>query len=380
MTEVTIQRNDVLKAIYFILSIAQAQKGNSMHGALSSKGDLIGGIFDRWINVIPESIIFNKILFPLIKENNDVEIISDFYSYDPREAGIAPDVIGIKVNHKTVPFAKFNKKWAPVDNMPQIEIKTFKKPQKMISLRNQGYDDEYLVMAETDFRIDYLLPFFSNDVTSDHIYNDMSMDDSAFIENDENNVLHHFSKLNTSDDTLGMVNLLKITKAIEFMNFATHCEDRVSVQYINNIETVQKTKRSFDKEEKLKDYCTINSYNIYSFNNQWYDGIDNNIPFINKGSNKFYQRTLDFYTDKIDAISITKRNKSTLYIEVSEKCIFNDMVLIPEMRYKISFATLERNDNPNDEYFIQKSLTPYIPCFEEELSNKFKTIINENKE
>ena len=379
MTEVTIQRNDVLKAIYFILSIAQAQKGNSMHGALSSKGDLIGGIFDRWINVIPESIIFNKILFPLIKENNDVEIISDFYSYDPREAGIAPDVIGIKVNHKTVPFAKFNKKWAPVDNMPQIEIKTFKKPQKMVSLRNQGYDNEYLLMAETDLRIDYLLPFFSTDITCDDVYNNLIMDDSVFIANDENNLLKHFPKLDISDK-LGTVTLLKITKATEFMNIATHCEDHVSVQYIDEIKEVPISKRSFSQEEQLVNYCNANQYNLYTFNTNWYDGENEGITYFNKGTNKFKLRTLDFYTDDINAIIITKRTKSSLYVETSRECKLNDITLLPNKRYKISYTILERSDNPKDEYFMQKSLIDYIPCFMDELNDTLKNIIAENKE
>ena len=202
MAEVRIHRNDVLKNIYFIMSMAQSQKGGAMHGALSSKGDLIGGIFDRWINVIPESIIFNKILIPEISGSKKVEVISDFYRYDPKEAGIAPDILGIKVNGNIVPFVKFDNKWTPVDGMPQIEIKTFKKPQKMVSLRNQGYDDEYLVMAETDLRIDYLIPFFNPDTTSNEVYTSLLMNDAVFIKNDMKNLLNHFSRLDTSDNTL----------------------------------------------------------------------------------------------------------------------------------------------------------------------------------
>ena len=52
-----------------------------MQGALSSKGDLMGGIFDRWINTIPESVIFNEYIKPKLNQckNSDIELIQDFY-------------------------------------------------------------------------------------------------------------------------------------------------------------------------------------------------------------------------------------------------------------------------------------------------------------
>ena len=62
MRRVEIKKNDILKAIYFITAITQKQQGASMQGALSSKGDLMGGIFDRWINTVPEGILFNNII------------------------------------------------------------------------------------------------------------------------------------------------------------------------------------------------------------------------------------------------------------------------------------------------------------------------------
>lgn len=159
MEKIRVCRDDVLKAIYFIVRRTQNQDGHAMFGRLSSKGDLMGGIFDRWINVIPESIIFNKCILPDVFRDKKVEVISDFYEYDPVIAGIAPDVIGLKVDGKVIPFVTFNEKWEQVENRPQIEIKTFKEKQKMVSLRNQGYDKKYLVMIESNFRVDYLLPF-----------------------------------------------------------------------------------------------------------------------------------------------------------------------------------------------------------------------------
>ena len=62
MITVEVNKEDILKSVYFITAIIQKQTSNSMQGALSSKGDLMGGIFDRWINTVPESIVFNKML------------------------------------------------------------------------------------------------------------------------------------------------------------------------------------------------------------------------------------------------------------------------------------------------------------------------------
>ena len=64
MKEVKININDIKKAVYFIANLTQMQGDRPMQGALSSKADYMGGIFDRWINIIPESVIFNKIVLP----------------------------------------------------------------------------------------------------------------------------------------------------------------------------------------------------------------------------------------------------------------------------------------------------------------------------
>lgn len=51
----------------------------------------------------------------------------------------------------------------------------------MVSLRNQGYDNKYLVLAETNFRVDYLVPLINEEIYSDDIYNELYMNDDIFI-------------------------------------------------------------------------------------------------------------------------------------------------------------------------------------------------------
>ena len=97
MNEVKISINDAKKAVYFIANLTQMQGDRPMQGALTSKADYMGGIFDRWINIIPESVLFNKIILPQVFKGEKVEVITDYYDYNPKTAGIAPDVIGIEV-------------------------------------------------------------------------------------------------------------------------------------------------------------------------------------------------------------------------------------------------------------------------------------------
>ncbi|MDR0831409.1 MAG: hypothetical protein LBM99_00755 [Bacillales bacterium] len=106
--KIEIKKQDVEPYIYFVCSMSQRGK---MYGGLSGKSDYIGGIFDRWINIIPESIIFNKLLLPKIAKNvgAELKVISDYYQYDPKKTGIAPDVLGIKMLDEAIPFVRFNK-------------------------------------------------------------------------------------------------------------------------------------------------------------------------------------------------------------------------------------------------------------------------------
>ena len=97
MNTVEVKRDDVIKQMYFVLAIAQ-KCNNPMHSRTSNKDDYMGGIIDRFINTLPESVIFEKILFPKLKGNKNIELIRDFYSYSPEEAKIAPDLLGIKVD------------------------------------------------------------------------------------------------------------------------------------------------------------------------------------------------------------------------------------------------------------------------------------------
>ena len=382
MRRVEIKKNDILKAIYFITAITQKQQGTSMQGALSSKGDLMGGIFDRWINTVPEGILFNNIILPDISDGKDVEIITDFYLYDPKTAGIAPDVIGIKVDDRIIPFVLFNERWETVNNMPQIEVKTYKKPQKMVSLRNQNYDDKYFVMAESEFRIDYLLPFFSSDIFDDEIYERLHMNDTAFIVSNTENRIHQTDQVDVSNDSIGAVTLLKITNARAYMDNSTLCEGNVSVQYLTGIDQKRNSPRGELLNTPISHYCEITDCGLYRFNENWYEGVtEQNVPYYTKrtrgGNIEFLYRTLDISIENIQAIKVLKKSMSSMYIKTEENASINGFPLDENSIYKIDFQLLDRSSNDGEEYFMQKNLLQFIPDFEEELKNTLSQIIRE---
>lgn len=379
--QIKIHRNDILEDIYFITAITQKQKDSSMTGALSSRGDLMGGIFDRWINTVPEKIVLNKIILPQVNTSKHIEVISDFYLYDPKKTGIAPDVIGIKVEDKVIPFSIFNEKWIPVKDMPQIEVKSFKEKQYMVTLRDQSYKNKYLIMCETNFRIDYLLPFFDPAIFSRENMK-FDFDDSIFIKSNKNNLIHKLKEVDNDSDQIGTVDLLKITKADSFMKFSTLCEEYVSVQYFKYIEEKSKVPGE-NLSIPLKHFCHETEINnIYKFNKNWYEGINSkNIPYYIKNSKggkiRFLYWTLDFHIENIDAIKVIKKSVSTFYIETSASATINGYSLKPNTKYKVTLAFLNRSSNPGEEYFLNKPLVPYIPDFESELVNRLNKIIRE---
>lgn len=362
---ITVEKQDVFKSIYFIAEMSQNTGDKGMYGGLAGKSDLMGGIFDRWINQIPESVIFNKLILPRISGENDVEVIIDFYKYKPKQetTGIAPDVIGLKINNNIVPFVVYDNKWTPQVGMPQIEVKTFKKPQKMVSLRNQGYDGKYLVMVESDFRTDYLLPFFDASLFTEDVYAKMTMNDDIFLRT-ENEHIHHLNRVNTERADIGYLKLLCITETSLFTKVANYCDAGVSPIRIDEITLATNTRNPLI-DERLSDYCDyLQESGLYRFNERWND--------------KSEERYLDFYCSDVDGIKVVKRNKSNVYIKSNRSCVFNNINLAPDKVYKISFTTLDRKGSSEGEYFLQKELIFNVENREQELLAILENIIQQN--
>lgn len=374
MNEVKINIDDIKKAVYFIANLTQMQGNRPMQGALTSKADYMGGIFDRWINIIPENVLFNKIILPNIFKDEDVEVITDYYDYNPKNAGIAPDVIGIKYKNKAIPFVKFDNHWFPVDNKPQIEVKTFKKNQYMVSLRNQGYDEKYLVMAETNFRVDYLIPIINESLFSNEIFLDLHMNDKIFIISNDKGIIAQPHKVELSDKSLGTVKLLVVTTADDFMKKAVKCESRVSIEYIKSCEEYFGNRLSQETSESLSDYCVEGENGLYYFNSKWYDEVDKD-GFTYKNEKKV--RTTGFYLSNPNALEILKINKNNFYIKAKQDCFWQNEQLLKEHIYKITFDTLDRSSNDGVEYFLSKNDINRLSDAIDKLSSELKKAVME---
>lgn len=374
-SEVIVNIHDIKKAVYFISNLTQMQGTRPMRGALNSKGDYMGGIFDRWINIIPESVVFNKIILPKISGEKDVKVITDYYDYDPKQVGIAPDVIGVSVNKKAIPFVKFDERWIPVNGKPQIEVKTFKKKQKMVSLRNQGYDNKYLVLAETNFRVDYLVPLIKEEIYSDDIYNELYMNDDIFIVSNENQMITQSRKIDIERKDIGTISLLGITTANELMNMAIKCHAGVSVEYFSEIEENQSKRSIASSVGMLKEYGSITEDGLFKMNNNWYDKID--LDGMTYKYNKKI-KTLDFFVSDIEAIEILKICKSKMIIRVHKNCIWEDTNLEAGKIYNIIIKDLDRSGAKGEEYFLLKTSIPKLKNEENKLLSELKQIIDNN--
>lgn len=272
MQGIIFNKDDIIERVYFIAKLVQNQKSSTMQGALTSKSDSMGGIFDRFINTISDSLVFEKIILPKIETEKEVHVINDYYYYNPKKSvsGIAPDIFGITVNGKQIRFTKFNEKWKPESEMPQIEIKTFKAKDQMITLRDQGYS-EYMIFVDLQLRVDYLVPFLDKKILNDKIVEKMQMKDEIFIDQDKNSKIKKVTTIDYSSDNIGVLTLLAVTNAKEFMRQATYCDKKISVRRMKSITVRQKKVKSGILHDKLIEYANESTRvkKIYEFNDKW---------------------------------------------------------------------------------------------------------------
>ncbi len=354
--EILITKQDVAPYIYFVCSMAQRGR---MYGGLSGKSDYIGGVFDRWINIIPESVIFNKYFLPKIADN--LEVISDYYEYDPKKSGIAPDVLGVKIGKKAIPFVEYVNKWRALKDAPQIEVKSFKKGQYMVSLRNQSYDKKYLVMAETNLDSDYLLPFFEQTVIGEDVYNKLKMDDNVFIKENLNKDLSSVTKIKRDNTNLGSLKLITVCLADDFMRYSNLCGEGGSPFYIKEINETR-TPKTLPQTMIFSDWINKKIDNLYS----WKE---------NKLDNNKKHTLIDIYVENADKIQVLKNSKSSITIYTIHKAKINDTELEANKTYIIKFQLLDRSGAKSGEYFMHKSIIDKIPNKENIMLDNIKQYI-----
>ena len=241
----------------------------------------------------------------------------------------------------------------------------------MISLRNQHYDEKFLILVDLDLRIDYLVPFIDKTYLNNERLDAMQMDDASFICSDVKNQLSHVTTIDYSSDIIGKLDLISITSASDFMNQATFCDSNVSVFRMKDIKERSILVRKDILNDRLVDYSNVSPRvsTLYEFNDQWIEKMH-----INQKT-----KCLDFSSDKIEAIVICKYNAKGIVITATEDgCSFNGQPVLPGHQYSISFEILDRSGNSGSEYFMQKVCACHLNSLEQELTTDFITIINEN--
>lgn len=358
---IDIWRDDIKSYIYFISSISQEK----MYGGLSSKSDLMGGIFDRWINLISEGAIFNK--YFLKKISPKYKVITDFYQYKPIDNGIAPDLLGVRTSRKDIPFAKFGQQgWMPYKNAPQIEVKTFKEDQYLVSLRNQHYDGKYLVLLQMDLNPAYLVPFFSKDIFSCKVYSSLKMNDEVFIEEKLSREMKQTPRI-IKDKKIGTLDLIRVTTATEFMNCCDLCGSKISPQYIKSIDNTRKLNKS-KVIIKMNKLCDLKG-KLFVFNKSWY-----------KRQKHTNIMTLSWKIMNVDQIQVTKITGSSITINVlDDNASINNIELLAGNSYLIKFGLLDRSGAGGAEYFMHKSIIEIVDDHEREMILKIKEHIENEK-
>lgn len=370
-----IKQQDIIPYVYFVSSMAQQSK-SGMFGSLSSKSDLVGGIFDRWINIIPESIVFNQYFLPeavkKLNMNKKVRVFSDFYMYDPKVVGIAPDVIGLQIENKIVPFVKYDdtkedtKFWVPQTECPQIEVKSFFGKKYMVSLRDQHYGDKFLVMVGANIDVDYLLSFFDKNIFTENEISKLTMPND-FIESDNKGLISKTKQVEFNRCSLGSLELLCVTKASQFRNMALKLNAGEIPRYFVDV-TQRKVKvkeSNYSPNSLLSDYCDKQESGLYRFNDNWYSLFTT--P---------KEKTLDIEIGDPNALRVIKKTTNSITVLAESDTFVNDYNLQKGNQYNINFGTF--GSIAGEEYFINKGLLKYLPNMESNLIESLSQIIRKN--
>lgn len=213
LIDVKLERDFLLKNLYWTVNKFIKDPDHKQQN--SSREDLIGGFFDRWINRIPEYLIFNELLpegyFPVV----------DNFIYTDKISKNAPDIIGIKSKHeKYFPFAKFNNnRWELLPDAPFIEMKVFRENQNLITIPSSQFDlEKYYAIVESYVPEDYLISIFCDEFFDDQNLNFLYNSDikQNFVNGD---IGLNEPKLLRKPKDLGGFRLLGIYKGQELYKF-----------------------------------------------------------------------------------------------------------------------------------------------------------------
>lgn len=325
--EIKIKKEDIKPLIYFIITMFQ--QDNTHRQGTSSKSDLIGGFIDRWINKIPEDIIFNKSL--LLEKSYSV--VNDYFIYGSKSEKNAPDILGLKEKEgdKLVKFAEYDgNKWMQIDGKPHIEIKTFRKRQNLISVRDTQLDDDnYYMFIESNIDLDYLINLFDISIFNDEVLEKIKMSNLFIKENPQDIILQPQKIILDETDNIGTLKILRVIKGVDYRKRSTLCHSGENVYYLKDIEKANRVTAA-----------NCNSYfkDVFKYNKE----------------TKMYSATwqdtkmIDIYAENIEGLKILKKNKKSFYCETDKECSIYNFKLDANTLYKVELEIFERSSKWNE--------------------------------
>lgn len=314
---------------------------------VSSRRDLIGGFFDRWINKTHELIIFEKLLKEYSAEKYSV--VNDYFFYGQGTKKDAPDIIGLKdENDNIYPFAFFNDgSWKLNDECPHVEVKTFRSNQYLVTIPENQYDDNhYYVIMNSHIRPDYLISLFADEFfNKDYFDNIVVNSDDVFIENDSNEKIIKPVELEKNNN-LGGYELLGIFKGNEIKKFSKFLEEGIKPWYLMNVSESPKWNSIGAVEEPYE---------------------------LSEGFHSFHENDIDieFYIEVIaDSKAIVKKIiKEAIDIEVEGEIRINGESYENGM-FRLNFKEFNRTGNKNEYVSSKNTLKCCGLSSQEELINE----------
>lgn len=338
---------DVLRqSCYWIVSKFLLDKFHQQQN--SSRSDLIGGFFDRWINRTPEFLIFQKLL-----ENKSYDVVNDNFIYTQDSDKNAPDILGLEdKNGKYYPFALFNNgTWEKIPNSPFIEMKTFRESQKLITIpETQFFENHYYVIVESHIDESYLISLFDDEFFDEANYENIKKIDE-FIKDDNKNNLKNPYYLKKNID-LGYYELLGIYTGKEINKFA------ITVGETNN----KADKPRYLKKISLKEPFDFKESKILEEGLYYHNNIDeNNVPC-----------NVKIFNDS--EIFILKAGKTFVDIKVCGEAQI-DGILIKNDFYRLEFGKFDRSSKKREKVLSKDAIASSNLSSIDDLINEFDEFI-----
>ena len=358
------------------------------------KNDNQFGLLERFLPSSLVEVKTSEYILSQIETNKKIYPVRDLGIYDTKVTSFPSDLLGIRINDKTLQFCYIEDgKWKMSEKYPQLEIKSFKKGQKFISLENQGYDNKYLIFVETNFKrnpasILFYHPYLKT--VPENVLNNLVKNENDYIENyskHSQNVKVPQLDNAENDNEIGSLSLLNIIKTPDFIKAANCLEENEDPECFGEIR--EKRCKSKQQNIPLSFYCSKmetsfdeegnENGNYYRFNEKWRLIKTAQKNEIRKPSKTRQYNTLDFQGSNIDEIELIKVNKHSIFIHTNsttKPIVLNNQTLKPNTDYEIKMETFQRSGTQQKEYFIDKKLLDRVNSSFEECIEKLQLIID----